>query len=90
MVEFFYRNPRVSCQSMPQIDLGKWRENLQECDINGRSVKLGESSLPSPCTSCVCTIEGVNRNINLLRVFTQTIYIIAAVRFLASNRLFAT
>ncbi|KAE8742682.1 hypothetical protein FOCC_FOCC011714, partial [Frankliniella occidentalis] len=40
------------------IDLNAWRETHQGCNIGGRSVAVGESSLPSPCTSCICTEEG--------------------------------
>lgn len=46
---------------MPQIDLSAWRENVQGCQIGGRHVRLGESAFPSPCTSCVCSTEGVSQ-----------------------------
>lgn len=46
---------------MPQIDLSAWRENVvQGCQIGGRQVAIGESAFPSPCTSCICTNEGVS------------------------------
>ena len=46
---------------MPQIDLNAWRENVVSgCTIGGKHVGVGESSFPSPCTSCVCTTEGVS------------------------------
>ena len=55
------RNPRVPCHSMPQIDLSAWRENnVQGCQIGGRHLSTGESAFPSPCTSCICTNEGVS------------------------------
>lgn len=54
-----FRNPRVPCHSMPQIDLSAWRENVvQGCQIGGRQVSVGDSAFPSPCTSCICTNEG--------------------------------
>uniref|UniRef100_A0A1B0FN29 Uncharacterized protein n=1 Tax=Glossina morsitans morsitans TaxID=37546 RepID=A0A1B0FN29_GLOMM len=53
-----FLNPRVPCHSMPQIDLSAWRENVQGCQIGNRHVRVGESALPSPCTSCVCSSEG--------------------------------
>ncbi|CAD7078943.1 unnamed protein product [Hermetia illucens] len=53
-----FLNPRVPCQSMPQIDLSAWRENIQGCQIGNRQVRIGDSAFPSPCTSCVCTVEG--------------------------------
>ena len=46
---------------MPQIDLSAWRENVvQGCQIGGKNVNVGESAFPSPCTSCICTNEGVS------------------------------
>ena len=59
-LEIFFRNPRVPCHSMPQIDLSAWRENVQGCQIGNRHVRVGESAFPSPCTSCVCSTEGVS------------------------------
>ncbi|XP_052127247.1 peroxidasin homolog pxn-1-like [Frankliniella occidentalis] len=53
-----FLNPRLPCHSLPSIDLNAWRETHQGCNIGGRSVAVGESSLPSPCTSCICTEEG--------------------------------
>ncbi|CAD0199398.1 unnamed protein product [Chrysodeixis includens] len=41
------------------LDLSAWRESsAQGCLIAGRSVAVGESAFPSPCTSCICTVEG--------------------------------
>lgn len=55
------RNPRVPCHSMPQIDLSAWRENVvQGCTIGGKHTTVGESAFPSPCTSCICTTDGVS------------------------------
>lgn len=46
---------------MPQIDLNAWRENVVSgCTIGGKQVGVGQSSFPSPCTSCICTNEGVS------------------------------
>ncbi|XP_014256496.1 uncharacterized protein LOC106670552 [Cimex lectularius] len=54
-----FLNPRVSCHSLPSIDLKAWRETVQKgCQIAGRSVPVGESAIPTPCTSCICTSEG--------------------------------
>lgn len=45
---------------MPQIDLSKWKESVQGCQIGDKQVAVGESSFPSPCTSCICSAEGVS------------------------------
>lgn len=56
-----FRNPRLPCHSLPSIDLGAWRENADHgCQIGGRLVPVGDSALPTPCTSCICTSEGVS------------------------------
>lgn len=55
----FLRNPRVPCHSIPDIDLNAWKENNQGCNINGRQVAVGSTAVPTPCTSCVCTAQGV-------------------------------
>lgn len=56
-----FLNPRVPCASLPKLDLSAWRESsAQGCLIAGRSVAVGESAFPSPCTSCICTAEGAN------------------------------
>lgn len=58
---FVFRNPRVPCHSMPDIDLSAWRENVvQGCQIGGRQIAIGQSAFPTPCTSCICTAEGVS------------------------------
>lgn len=55
------RNPRLSCQSLPSLDFNVWRENAaQGCQIAGRTIPIGDTALPTPCTSCVCTSEGVS------------------------------
>ncbi|XP_033611688.1 uncharacterized protein LOC111875414 [Cryptotermes secundus] len=53
-----FLNPRVACHSMPHVDLTKWKETPQGCQIGGRSVAVGDSGFPTPCTSCICTTEG--------------------------------
>ncbi|GBP86747.1 Peroxidasin homolog [Eumeta japonica] len=54
-----FLNPRVACSSLPKLDLSAWRESsAQGCLIAGRSVAVGESAFPSPCTSCICTTDG--------------------------------
>lgn len=56
-----FLNPRVPCQSLPHIDLNAWRESTgQGCIIGERQVAVGESAFPTPCTSCICTNEGVS------------------------------
>lgn len=55
-----YLNPRLPCPVLPSIDLTLWKDNQQGCNINGHIVAVGESHLPSPCTSCICTSEGSN------------------------------
>ncbi|XP_048519800.1 uncharacterized protein LOC109542192 [Dendroctonus ponderosae] len=58
-----FLNPRISCNSMPSIDFNAWKESAQGqggCIIRGRHVQIGESTFPSPCTSCICTAEGGN------------------------------
>jgi hypothetical protein len=50
----------VSCHSRPHIELSAWKETPQGCQIGGRSVPVGSSGFPTPCTSCVCTAEGVS------------------------------
>ncbi|XP_050420959.1 heme peroxidase 2 [Adelges cooleyi] len=55
-----YLNPRLPCPVLPSIDLTLWKDSRQNCNINGRIIAVGESHLPSPCTSCICTPEGPN------------------------------
>lgn len=58
---------------MPQIDLNAWRENIQGCQIGGKNVKVGESAFPTPCTSCICSNEGVS--LNTYDLYVLTLYI---------------
>lgn len=55
-----FLNPRVPCDSMPQMNFEAWRETRHGCQIGSRNVAVGESGFPTPCTSCVCTNEGVS------------------------------
>ena len=55
-----FLNPRVPCGSMPHMDFSAWKETRHGCQIGGRNVAIGESGFPSPCTSCVCSNEGVS------------------------------
>lgn len=56
----------MPCHSLPQIDLSAWRESTaQGCQIAGRNVAVGSSAFPTPCTSCICTNEGVSLWINI-------------------------
>lgn len=62
-----FLNPRVPCSSMPHMDFNAWRETRHGCQIGGRNVAVGESGFPTPCTSCVCTSEGVSKSLHSVR-----------------------
>ena len=88
--DFFHfkltRNPRVACHQMPQIDLSAWRENVvQGCTIGGKRVGVGESAFPSPCTSCICTNDGVRLIIFLNWIFDKNFSISTASMRVTSN-----
>lgn len=61
-------NPRMPCDKFAALNLEAWREApaapsqvlVRRCNIGGREVDVGQSGLPSPCVSCVCTPEGVS------------------------------
>lgn len=55
----FSRNPRISCKSLPQIDLTKWKDTGKSCSIKNKVISLGRHKRVSPCVNCVCTLEGV-------------------------------
>lgn len=56
-----FLNPRIPCSTIPGIDISAWRETTdQGCVIGDRHVEVAESAFPSPCTSCICTEEGVS------------------------------
>lgn len=66
-----FLNPRVPCRSLPAINLNAWRENAGQghnCIIGDKQVTVGESAFPSPCTSCICTAEGVGIKISRLNL----------------------
>lgn len=57
-----FLNPRVSCGTMAQMDFTSWKETRESgCLIGNRNVAVGESGFPTPCTSCICTNEGVSK-----------------------------
>ena len=60
-VSFLFRNPRVPCRALPDIDVSHWREEVTQCRVNGLDIALGSSRKISPCTSCTCTKEGVRQ-----------------------------
>ncbi|XP_073998142.1 uncharacterized protein isoform X2 [Rhodnius prolixus] len=54
-----FLNPRVPCRSLPALDFNAWKETVADgCQIAGRRIRVGESAIPTPCTSCICTTEG--------------------------------
>ncbi|XP_028142829.2 uncharacterized protein LOC114336668 [Diabrotica virgifera virgifera] len=57
-----FLNPRVPCHSLPSINLRTWKEysNDQGCLIGTKYVRVGDTSFVSPCTSCICTVQGAN------------------------------
>lgn len=69
-----FSNPRVPCNAMQQIDLSAWRENVvQGCNIGGKQVNVGDSAFPSPCTSCICTSEGVGTVLGCAAQFSTSL-----------------
>lgn len=52
------RNPRVSCDSLPRINLDLWKDRA-DCQTNGKEIQLGSALRVSPCVMCTCTKEGV-------------------------------
>ncbi|KAL0279058.1 UNVERIFIED_CONTAM: hypothetical protein PYX00_000696 [Menopon gallinae] len=53
-----FLNPRVPCQSIPDINLNAWKENKQGCHIHGHHISVGGTAVPTPCSSCACTAQG--------------------------------
>ncbi|CAB3404180.1 unnamed protein product [Caenorhabditis bovis] len=54
-------NAQVSCADIPQVDLSLWKER-NNCELNGRTVALGDSVHMTPCVTCTCTKEGIACN----------------------------
>ncbi|UMM18007.1 hypothetical protein L5515_014280 [Caenorhabditis briggsae] len=54
-------NAQVPCSDIPQVDLSLWKER-KTCEMNGRSIALGDSVHMTPCVTCTCTLEGVACN----------------------------
>ncbi|GMR36070.1 hypothetical protein PMAYCL1PPCAC_06265 [Pristionchus mayeri] len=54
-------NAQVSCKDVPQIDLSHWKDR-RHCEMNGRTIQMGESTHITPCITCTCTLEGVMCN----------------------------
>uniref|UniRef100_A0A8D8Z3T8 Peroxidasin n=1 Tax=Cacopsylla melanoneura TaxID=428564 RepID=A0A8D8Z3T8_9HEMI len=54
-----FTNVRLPCHLHPEINLNLWKQTGQSgCNIGGVQVGVGQSHLPTPCTSCICTSEG--------------------------------
>ena len=56
---FKNRNPRVSCRSLPSIDLELWKERVS-CTVGSTNIEVGKADRISPCVMCTCTREGVS------------------------------
>ncbi|KRT83256.1 peroxidase [Oryctes borbonicus] len=55
-----FLNPRIPCSSLPDIDFNVWREQSGHgCVLRDRHLQVGDSAFPSPCTSCICSEDGV-------------------------------
>lgn len=48
------------CQELQHLNLKPWKDIESVCETQGRILNVGEYYLPTPCTSCVCTVEGVS------------------------------
>jgi hypothetical protein len=59
----FNRNPRVSCSSLPALDLDLWKERV-DCEVKGKNITVGSAQRVSPCVMCTCTKEGVSNEFN--------------------------
>lgn len=70
-----FRNPRVPCRSIADLDISHWREEVTQCRVNGINIALGSSKKISPCTSCTCTKDGVRKSLCSINLFQTRIRI---------------
>ncbi|KAK6732207.1 hypothetical protein RB195_016531 [Necator americanus] len=54
-------NAQIPCTDIPQMDLSHWKDR-KHCEMNGRTIAMGESTYITPCVTCTCTFEGVACN----------------------------
>ncbi|KFM70982.1 Peroxidasin-like protein, partial [Stegodyphus mimosarum] len=52
-----FMNPRVSCKSLPSVDLEQWKERVS-CTVGKVTIDVGSADRISPCVMCTCTKEG--------------------------------
>ncbi|CAB4061601.1 PXDN [Lepeophtheirus salmonis] len=52
-----FLNPRISCQSLPSLDLDLWKERVM-CKVGDIHIDTGDARRVSPCVMCTCTKEG--------------------------------
>ncbi|ETN70490.1 animal hem peroxidase [Necator americanus] len=52
-------NAQIPCTYIPQMDLSHWKDR-KHCEMNGRTIAMGESTYITPCVTCTCTFEGVS------------------------------
>jgi hypothetical protein len=69
----FFSNAKLPCHSLPTPNLHAWKEPDRGCHFRGLAVGVGESYFPSPCTSCICTPQGVSEGTNTYIVLMTVI-----------------
>ncbi|CAI4223897.1 unnamed protein product [Auanema sp. JU1783] len=52
-------NAQIKCEDVPQMDLSPWKDR-KSCEMDGRTIPMGESVHMTPCVTCTCTTEGVS------------------------------